>query len=74
MVTCVANFAMLITYSLFYYNLYVMTLTADIKKLERKYVPVNFTVKDWASLEPFFIELTERPIHSKEDLEKWTGI
>ena len=48
-----------------------MTLTADIKKLERNYVPVHFTVKDWASLEPFFIELTERPIHSKEDLEKW---
>ena len=48
-----------------------MELTADIKKLERRYVPVNFVITDWNNLEPFFKELTERPINSRADLEQW---
>jgi oligoendopeptidase F len=48
-----------------------MTPTADIKKLERNYLPKDFIITDWIGLEPFFKELTERPINSKEDLEKW---
>lgn len=48
-----------------------MTLTADIQKLERNYVPSDFVITDWNSLEPYFKELTERVIHSREDLEKW---
>jgi len=48
-----------------------MTLSADIKKLERNSVPVAFTITDWNSLEPYFKELSERPINSKEELEKW---
>jgi len=48
-----------------------MEMNADIKKLERNYVPVDFTVTDWHRLEPFFKELTERAINSREDLEKW---
>ncbi|HSU49606.1 MAG TPA: M3 family oligoendopeptidase [Segetibacter sp.] len=48
-----------------------MTLSADIKKLERNYVPVDFAITDWNSLEPYFKELSERPINSKEELEKW---
>lgn len=48
-----------------------MSYTADIKKLERSYLPADFTVKDWASLEPFFKELAERPIQSVTDLEQW---
>ena len=48
-----------------------MTLTADIQKLERSYVPKDFSVTDWNSLEPFFKELVERPINSGRDLEKW---
>ena len=48
-----------------------MTLTADIKKLERHYVPADFTVTDWNALEPFFKELVERPVNSGADLEKW---
>lgn len=48
-----------------------MTLTADIKKLERHYVPVDFAITDWNSLEPYFKELVERPINSREELEKW---
>lgn len=48
-----------------------MTFTADIKKLERNYVPADFTITDWEALEPFFKELAERPIQSAEQLEKW---
>ncbi len=48
-----------------------MTASADIKKLERQYVPKDFVITDWVALEPFFKELSERPIHSRADLEKW---
>jgi oligoendopeptidase F len=48
-----------------------MQLSADIKKLERHFVPVDFTLTDWASLEPFFKDLSERPLASRGDLEQW---
>ena len=46
-------------------------LTADIRKLPRHYLPEDFKVTDWNSLEPYFKELLERPIQSLADLEKW---
>ena len=48
-----------------------MQRTADIQKLSHKYLPADFIVTDWASLEPFFKELNERPILSLQDLEAW---
>ncbi len=45
--------------------------TADIKKLKRNYMPADFIVTDWSILEPYFKELVERPIESRESLEKW---
>src|SRR5690349_16227372 len=48
-----------------------MILDADIKKIERSYIPQDFVLKDWDTLEPFFKELVERPIDSRADLEKW---
>ena len=48
-----------------------MKYTADIKKLERNFLPEDFTVTDWTALEPYFKELLERNIESKKDLEKW---
>lgn len=48
-----------------------MNYTADIKKSPRHFVPQNFVVTDWQSLEPFFKELLERKIENKEELEKW---
>lgn len=48
-----------------------MNVSADIKKLERHFVPGDFVISDWASLEPFFKELSERPLDSKEALEQW---
>ena len=48
-----------------------MTYTADIKKLPRHFLPENFVLKDWASVESFFKELAERNIDSTESLEQW---
>ena len=48
-----------------------MSYTADIKKLERRYLPADFAVKDWASLKPYFTELADRQINSVADLEQW---
>lgn len=45
--------------------------TADIKKIPRKFLPENFTITDWQTLEPFFKELLERPLTDKASLEKW---
>jgi oligoendopeptidase F len=48
-----------------------MTYTADIKKLPRHYLPKDFTVTNWDTLEPYFKELEERPINSVTALEQW---
>lgn len=48
-----------------------MELSADIQKLPRHFVPKDFTVSDWASLEPFFKNLSERSLNSAADLEQW---
>ena len=48
-----------------------MNYSADIQKLPRKYVPANFVLSDWQSIEPFFKELLERNINNKEELEQW---
>src|SRR5579875_4042891 len=45
--------------------------SAQITSILRNYLPKDFKITDWQSLEPFFKELLERPIHSKEELEKW---
>jgi len=48
-----------------------MKYSADIKKIERHFLPDDFLITDWASLEPFFKELSERPLDSPKALEKW---
>ncbi len=48
-----------------------MNLSADIKKLPRKFLPEDFTVTNWEAMEPYFQELLDRPINSKKDLENW---
>jgi len=45
--------------------------SAEIKKLPRHFLPKDFTVTAWEKLEPFFIDLLERKLNSKEDLEHW---
>ncbi|MGN6604248.1 MAG: M3 family oligoendopeptidase [Ginsengibacter sp.] len=46
-------------------------MTADIKKLERNYLPQDLTISSWEVIELYFKELLQREINSKEDLEKW---
>lgn len=48
-----------------------MSYSADIQKLPRHFLPADFTVTDWNSLEPYFRDLLDRPISSFADLEKW---
>ncbi|OSZ81225.1 oligoendopeptidase F [Chitinophagaceae bacterium IBVUCB2] len=48
-----------------------MNYNADIKRLPRHFLPADFAVVDWQSLEPFFINLDERTINSPADLEQW---
>jgi oligoendopeptidase F len=48
-----------------------MNYTANIQKLPRRFIPANFVLSDWQSIEPYFKELLERSIETKEQLEKW---
>ena len=48
-----------------------MQLSADIKKIERHFLPKDFAVTDWENLEPYFKNLLEREINSKAVLEQW---
>jgi len=48
-----------------------MQYSADIQKLKHSFLPEHFSLTDWASLEPYFIQLQEREINSVQDLEQW---
>ena len=45
-------------------------LALGVKK-ERKFVPADFIVTDWAALEPYYNELLERPMPSLAALQQW---
>jgi oligoendopeptidase F len=48
-----------------------MNYTANITVPQRHFLPAEFSVTDWKSLEPYFMDLLERKINSVADLEKW---
>lgn len=48
-----------------------MIYSADIKKLPRHFLPADFTITNWESLEPYFKLLDEKAINSLSDLEQW---
>ncbi|HEY0058352.1 MAG TPA: M3 family oligoendopeptidase, partial [Flavisolibacter sp.] len=48
-----------------------MNYSADIQKLPRTFLPEDFKITDWDTLEPFLKELEERPLGSKSELEAW---
>ncbi len=48
-----------------------MQLNADIQKLQRHFIPQDFTLTTWDALEPYFKSLLERDINSREALEQW---
>jgi oligoendopeptidase F len=45
--------------------------SADIQKVPRHFIPKDFTVTDWVTLEPFFKSLLERNIDTSTGLEEW---
>ena len=45
--------------------------TAAIQKTPRHFLPNNFEVTDWPSLEPYFKDLSERNIDTTESMEQW---
>jgi oligoendopeptidase F len=48
-----------------------MNMAAVIQKLPRHFLPADFVVKDWKTLEPYFKNLDERVISSLQELEQW---
>jgi oligoendopeptidase F len=48
-----------------------MTPTAELTKPVRHFLPEDFVVTDWDSLEPYFRKLEDRPLDTRADLEKW---
>ena len=48
-----------------------MSNTADIKKLPRHFLPADFVVTKWETLEPYFKNLEERNISTAEEIEQW---
>jgi len=48
-----------------------MTLSADLQKQKRHFLPEDFTITTWEVLEPYFKALVEREITSVEELEHW---
>ncbi|MFM7838419.1 MAG: M3 family oligoendopeptidase, partial [Chitinophagaceae bacterium] len=48
-----------------------MTPTPILSKKSRKFLPENFSVTDWPSLEPWFTRLLQRELSSPRELETW---
>lgn len=48
-----------------------MNYTANISTPQRQFLPTTFEITDWNSLEPYFKNLLDRAIGSKQDLERW---
>ncbi|MCX6331158.1 MAG: M3 family oligoendopeptidase [Bacteroidetes bacterium] len=48
-----------------------MLRTADIQKLPHHFLPSNFELTQWESLEPYFKALVDREITDKTSLENW---
>ena len=49
----------------------MMTATADLKKPVRHFLPADYVLTDWSSLEPYFQDLERRPLETREALERW---
>jgi oligoendopeptidase F len=48
-----------------------MNHSAAISKIPRKFLPEDFKITDWPTLEPYFQELLNRPLPSLEELQIW---
>ena len=48
-----------------------MAPTADLQKPVRHFLPAGYAITDWKGLEPYFIDLEQRPLDTRAELEKW---
>jgi oligoendopeptidase F len=48
-----------------------MMPTAALQKPERHFLPAGYAITDWKSLEPYFLDLEQRPLDTRAELEKW---
>ncbi|MFN6375330.1 MAG: M3 family oligoendopeptidase, partial [Chitinophagia bacterium] len=48
-----------------------MGYSANIQKLKHSFLPVDFNLKDWATIEPYVIQLRDRTISNAAELEQW---
>jgi len=49
----------------------MMVPNAAIEKISRHFLPQQFQITNWESLEPYFKTLVDREINSKASLEQW---
>ena len=45
--------------------------SADIKKADRHFLPQQFVLSTWEALKPYFDQLLQREINSRQHLEQW---
>src|SRR6201999_2936571 len=48
-----------------------MMPTAALQKPKRHFLPAGYLITDWTSLEPYFLDLEQRPLDTRAELEKW---
>ena len=48
-----------------------MQYSANIQKLKHSFLPANFSLTNWETIEPYFIQLKDRELNSVNDLEQW---
>ena len=49
----------------------LISTASDLKKPVRHFLPADYVITDWKSLEPYFQDLEQRPLDTRADLEKW---
>jgi oligoendopeptidase F len=49
----------------------MMNYSADISKIRRNFLPEDYAITDWSSLEPWLQNLIARDINSLDAFEKW---
>ena len=46
-------------------------ITADIKKLQRHFLPEDLIIDKWETIEPYFKQLLDREVNSPQAMEQW---
>ena len=49
----------------------LLTTAGELEKPVRHFLPADYVITDWKSLEPYFQDLDQRPLDTRAQLEKW---